>query len=101
MEPEEDQHSCVLQWLHEQPPQARLRPQTELATLFPAAPPRRTLHILVADASGMFALLLFCVCFTECGAVVELLDTLGDPDARYRRKIRDGAFFTYFPRQIS
>ena len=101
MEPEEDQHSRVLQWLHEQPPQARLRPESELETLFPVAPAGDIFHILVTGASGMFAPLLFCVCFTESRAVVELLDTLGDPNARYRRKIRDGEYSTYYPGRIS
>lgn len=100
IEPDEDKLERARKWLHERTIQDRLGPDKKLRRIFSDGLSDDNYHIMIADSSGVFSLSLPHVCLPEFLAVLELLDTLGDPNAHYGKKIRKGAYSTYSPWQI-
>ncbi|KAJ3508829.1 hypothetical protein NLJ89_g5539 [Agrocybe chaxingu] len=73
LEPDESLQSRALLWLHQQPTNSQLKQTRRISTVFPSGPHPSDdkLDIIIADTD-----------------VLELRDGLGDPNDRYKRKVK-------------
>ena len=89
MDPSEDLTSRARQFLHDHQEEHLDLAKEVAEALFPN-PPRRQLHVLAATPEGSFDIALSSSSLIR-SLVLEFLETLGDPEALYGRKIRKGA----------
>ena len=91
MIPRKDLQTRALRFLLEQQPDGRLqdRDMEKLTSVFPDLA-GGVIHVIIADATGMLCS-VFQPFLTDFLLVLESIDSVGDIDYHYKRKVRKGA----------
>ena len=91
MIPRKDLQTRALRFLLEQQPDGRLqdRGMEKLTSVFPDLSDGM-IHVIIADATGMLYS-VFQTFLTDFLLVLESIDSVGDLDYHYKRKVRKGA----------